>query len=206
MPSISAKEYREAQRKGKSLDELVREAEAKEKRERREEKQREAERKAETGDLFGDDPSEDPPPNGDPTSNLGLVRTRHVREVLVKTFDVNPVGKPRQTRSDKWKKRPCVMRYRAYADAVREQAEGWHVPEHSFRLVFYVEAPKTKQERDGDPHHLKPDIDNLTKAFFDALEDEDKYIWDCRTTAYWTKMNQGKIEVWEIHEADSIDS
>ena len=196
MPSISAAEYQAAVQNGDSLSQLVREAEAREEKER--ERAQEAESTPKTDDLSEDDPTDAPSPNR-PT------RARHVREELDRTFDVNPVGKPRQTQQDKWKKRPCVMRYRAYADTVKAQAKDWTVPEHGFRLVFHVEAPKTKQERAGTPHHLKPDIDNLTKAFFDALEDEDKYIWDCRTTAYWTKMDEGKIEVWTIHEIDSLD-
>ena len=115
-----------------------------------------------------------------------------------KTFDVNPVGKPRQTRSDKWKERPCVMRYRDFCDQVVYQAEGWDIPKSDLRIVFYVEAPKTKQERAGDPHHLKPDVDNLLKAFFDALEDEDKYIYDVWASAYWCKMGNGHIDVYTL--------
>jgi len=37
----------------------------------------------------------------------------------MKEYKITPVPKPRQTRSDKWKQRPCVMRYRAFADEVR---------------------------------------------------------------------------------------
>ena len=33
---------------------------------------------------------------------------------------VTPVSKPRMTQRDKWKKRPCVLRYRAYCDALRK--------------------------------------------------------------------------------------
>ena len=35
-------------------------------------------------------------------------------------IDITPVAKPRQTRSDVWKKRPCVVKYRQFADDLRE--------------------------------------------------------------------------------------
>ena len=39
-------------------------------------------------------------------------------------FVVNgrPAPKPRMTQSDRWKQRPCVLRYREYADAIRAAA------------------------------------------------------------------------------------
>lgn len=208
MPSISSKEYRDALEKGIPIHELLKEKERKEKEREKKEKEPPA------------DPAPVPPaePGGDGRAvapdtpdapekpSVGLERVRYVREVLDKVFEVNPVGKPRQTQQDKWKKRPCVMRYRAFADAVRAQADEWSVPKSRFRLVFHVEAPKTKQDRAGDPHHLKPDIDNLTKAFFDALEDEDKYIHDVRATAYWCKAGDGRIEVFTLHETDFLDT
>lgn len=33
----------------------------------------------------------------------------------MKIYDITPIGKPRMTRADKWKQRPPVMRYRAFA-------------------------------------------------------------------------------------------
>ena len=35
-------------------------------------------------------------------------------EVNVKVYDITPMGKPRMTRADKWKKAPEVLRYRAF--------------------------------------------------------------------------------------------
>ena len=39
-------------------------------------------------------------------------------------YDITPCPKPRQTQSDKWKKRPPVLRYRAFADEVRLKIKG----------------------------------------------------------------------------------
>jgi len=205
MPSLTSKEFREAQDKGIPIAQVLKEKERKKKQEAEKKAEQEAAEKA--ADKSAAPPAESPRPQAPLPIDLerGAARTRHVREVLDKVFEINPVGKPRQTQQDKWKKRPCVVRYRAYADAVRAQAGGWSVPTDGFRIVFHVEAPKTKQDRAGDAHHLKPDIDNLTKAFFDALEDEDKYIWDCRSTAYWCKMGEGRIQVFTIHETDALD-
>ena len=36
-----------------------------------------------------------------------------------KVIRIDPVAKPRQTKSDKWKQRPSVMKYRAFADEFR---------------------------------------------------------------------------------------
>jgi hypothetical protein len=40
---------------------------------------------------------------------------------FVDIANLKPVPKPRQTRSDKWKQRPCVMAYRTFADELRLQ-------------------------------------------------------------------------------------
>ena len=89
-----------------------------------------------------------------------------------------PVPKPRQTRSDKWKQRSCVMRYRAFADECRlfdiNVINGC-------KIVFEIPMPKSwskkkKKLMDGKPHTQRPDIDNLLKALMDATLPEDSHI------------------------------
>lgn len=104
------------------------------------------------------------------------------------------------TRSDKWKQRPTVLRYRAFADELRYNAGLWKMPRAGIFLQFYIPMPRTwtkkdKARYDGEPHMDKPDIDNLIKAFFDALHTEDKTIWDIRASKRWA--TEGRIEVWE---------
>ena len=93
---------------------------------------------------------------------------------------ITPVPKPRQTRADKWKKRPSVVRYRAFADEVR-----YLLPrDHDFNgcdIEFIIPMPKSwskkkRYETNGSPHTQKPDLDNLLKALLDAHTDDDSGI------------------------------
>ena len=118
---------------------------------------------------------------------------------LIKTFLVNPIGKPRMTRADTWKKRPAVQRYWAYKDILARQRKGFVIPESDFQIIFYLLMPKSwnhkkKAEMLDMPCKNKPDIDNVLKGFFDCLCREDKQIWDVRATKIWAE--KGKIEVY----------
>ncbi len=109
-----------------------------------------------------------------------------------------PVPKPRMTRSDAWKKRPAVVRYFAFKDELRGLVRGSLEPDVS--LVFYLPMPKSWSEKKrvamcGSPHQKKPDIDNLIKAFLDALCDDDSYVYAIRAEKYWAY--DGKIVLTE---------
>jgi Holliday junction resolvase RusA-like endonuclease len=110
---------------------------------------------------------------------------------------VTPCPKPRMTRSDKWNKRPAVLRYRAFCDAIRAAAEeqSFTLPDSHFHITFYLPIPKThlKRELEGKPHQQKPDVDNLTKAIFDALCKQDQVIWDYRSTKLYS--SEPRIEI-----------
>ena len=102
-------------------------------------------------------------------------------------YPVTPVTKPRQTKSDKWKQRPCVLQYRAFADEVRYRrlrvANGDHV---TFVLPMPMSwSGKRRAEFVGKPHKQTPDVDNLAKALLDALFGNDSHIWDIRLTKVW---------------------
>jgi len=97
----------------------------------------------------------------------------------MRRYDVTPCAKVRQTQSDKWKQRPCVMRYRAFADQMRaakcELKDGDAV-------VFVIAMPdswsqKKRAQHDGRPHRSKPDLDNLLGGLMDAImPDSDSHI------------------------------
>lgn len=111
---------------------------------------------------------------------------------------VTAVPKPRQTRSDKWQKRPAVMRYRAYADELR--LRNVSMPESGAHVVFILPMPQSwkpikRAMMDGRPHQQKPDSDNLLKALMDALKKEDAGVWDVRVSKYWGET--GKIYISE---------
>ncbi len=103
-------------------------------------------------------------------------------------YDITPVPKPRMTRADRWKKRPCTERYWAFKDEVRRLKI--EVPESGSHIIFVIAMPKSwskkkKHEFDGKPHQQRPDKDNLEKALLDAIFDEDCQIWDSRVTKVW---------------------
>ena len=110
----------------------------------------------------------------------------------MKTIDIVPVPKPRMTRSDKWKKRDCVVRYRAFCDELRLKLK--ELPE-DLDIVFYLPMPNTwsikkKKEMAGQPHKQKPDIDNLLKAILDAMLDDDSGIWKVKAEKRWARSGQ----------------
>lgn len=94
-------------------------------------------------------------------------------------YELTPVPKPRQTRADVWKKRPSVLRYRAFADEARRLGVS---VQNGDRITFHLAMPASwsKAKRaamDGQPHQQRPDIDNLLKAVMDAVLPEDCSIW-----------------------------
>lgn len=100
----------------------------------------------------------------------------------IQIIDVEPMGKPTLTSSDRWRKRPAVLRWRAYADLLR-----LHRPTLPDRFValFCFTMPSswstTKQAKHlGQPKTTKPDYDNCLKALADALNAHDETIHDGR--------------------------
>ena len=117
-------------------------------------------------------------------------------------FDVVPVAAPRMNRADRWKKRPCVVRYFEYRDQVRALAaeQGFALAEE-FLLWFQVPMPKSWSQRRkrmmfGEPCRSKPDVDNLAKGFFDCFG-EDKHVWSVQITKTW--HDKGGIVVTAPH-------
>ena len=115
---------------------------------------------------------------------------------MKREYNIIPVSKPRQTRSDRWKKRPSVMKYRAFADEVR--ANKIIIPSGGAHITFIIPFPvsyskRKKKKLNGKPHFVKKrnDIDNLQKALMDAIFDDDSHIWDIRCTKLWGY--EGKI-------------
>ena len=87
----------------------------------------------------------------------------------------DPIGKPRQTRRDRWRQRPCVMEYRHWADRLREVVgtlpEG---PPVRVDITAHFAIPPSwsaarKAAAAGKAHQHKPDLDNIVKAVLDAL-------------------------------------
>ena len=112
-------------------------------------------------------------------------------------YPITPVPKPRQTKRDKWAKRPCVMQYRAFADEVRLRRV--HIDtENGSQIIFTLPMPKSwsKKKRaamNGKPHQQVPDKDNLEKALLDAVLKKDEMVWNTHSKKVWGE--RGSIEV-----------
>lgn len=114
------------------------------------------------------------------------------------TFNIKPVPKPRMTRSDVWRKRPSVVRYREYKDELKRQAVNFSLPE-SFTVTFGIQVPdsystKKKELSIGRPHQLKPDIDNLLKGLMDCFLEEDCKVWNVTAKKIWARKGFIHIE------------
>lgn len=101
---------------------------------------------------------------------------------VIRVVIIDPMGAVRQSRRDAWDPSPAVARYRAYRDELRLKIGKFKLgPELPF-IRFYLPMPKSwsqkkRTEMGGQPHQSKPDLDNLIKAFKDALAVEDAHVW-----------------------------
>lgn len=108
-----------------------------------------------------------------------------------------PVPKPRMTQRDKWKKRPIVMRYRAFCDVLNlvNNRLGGRLKEiletGEVRMVFFLPIPKSINQKEGDPHQVRPDIDNFIKAVFDAVCEDDAHIYEVKARKQYTEAQPG---------------
>lgn len=96
-----------------------------------------------------------------------------------------------------------LEKYNDYKDSLRSIAERlqFAIPEQGMNITFYIPMPKSwkpwqKEVMNSTLHRSKPDIDNLTKAFFDAILKEDKKIGHLSSISkIWTNKEKGWIEV-----------
>jgi hypothetical protein len=117
---------------------------------------------------------------------------------------VTPMGKPRMTRSDKWKRRDCVTRYWEFGDRLREYLT--EIPQPCL-MVFVYPMPKSwsKQKREamkGQKHENTPDLDNFEKALLDSLYQNDSHIWNVHHIKIWGE--EGKILIKSLEFDESL--
>ena len=125
-------------------------------------------------------------------------------------FKVKPNTKPRMTRSDVWKNDPyhpnpksrqrkCVTQYYKYKEELNAEAiDSGYLVTPELDLVFFIPMPvswskKKKQEMLGMPHQQTPDIDNLLKAFMDALCTQDNFVHTVKAKKIWA--TEGRIQI-----------
>lgn len=95
-----------------------------------------------------------------------------------------------------------LERYNQYKiDLLAEaKAKQFTHPEQGACITFYIPMPKTwrkfqKETMAWKMHQSKPDLDNLLKAYFDALLVEDKGICHYEARKVWVDFPIGWIEI-----------
>jgi Holliday junction resolvase RusA-like endonuclease len=113
-----------------------------------------------------------------------------------------PCPKPAMKASDRWRKRPCVLRYWAWCDLCRMCAKAAGCPEDAgevarFSIVCYFAPPEGKkyESRIGQPHLHRPDASNLLKAGEDALFKNDEKLSSVASEKFWGKVSRTEITV-----------
>jgi Holliday junction resolvase RusA-like endonuclease len=135
---------------------------------------------------------------------------------ITKTIDITPIGKPRMTQRDKWKKRPCVVKYRAFADELRAKVGPIEGKPSCVSWIAYIPMPKSWSKKKREAMHLqlhdqKPDRDNIDKAILDTLFEDDKSIAAGEIVKVWTDKPVGRIHLvikyghlWELSEVKAL--
>ena len=116
-------------------------------------------------------------------------------------YRIIPIAKPRMTRRDKWldPPRPRVKRYWDFCNWCK--LEKVALPCYGAHVTFILPLPeslskKTKKTRNGKPHTIRPDLDNLIKSLSDAIYENDSVIYDIWATKIWGY--EGKIIIDDI--------
>ena len=110
----------------------------------------------------------------------------------MKKIKITPTAKPRMTRADTWKKRPCVVKYWAYKDELRRLIEENDIKiDEEIYLEFYIPMPKSwskkkKELLNNKEHKQRPDIDNLVKGVMDSLFNEDSHVHTIYAKKIWS--------------------
>lgn len=115
-----------------------------------------------------------------------------------------PMGKPRMTRRDKWAKRDVVVRYRAYADAIRAACGPVPADPVGVAVLAYIAMPaswseKKKSRMDGTPHQAKPDYDNIIKSIGDSLFDDDSVLCAGSCVKFWCREGHERTVVTVVY-------
>jgi Holliday junction resolvase RusA-like endonuclease len=112
------------------------------------------------------------------------------------------MGSVRKTRSDKWKKRKCVLDEYTFRDEIKKKCELLKLTDNIYLDVF-IKMPdsysdKKKRSLYDKPHNQKPDWDNIAKCIQDTLAKDDKTIYFGVVRKRWAFVNKiiiGNIEV-----------
>ena len=112
------------------------------------------------------------------------------------TLNIIPIGKPRMTGGDRANYRKPVIDYWEYKRELNKLVNetDFKIGNELNNIIFVPKSYSVKKrlELEGKPHLLRPDLDNLLKAFQDSLLDNDSCIHTYRNISkVWG--NEGKI-------------
>lgn len=103
--------------------------------------------------------------------------------MILQEFKIDPMGAVRMNQSRASQHTPAAERYGVYKQQLRLMARmaKYEVPAVlSLRFVVAMPASWSGRKRvvmNGQPHQSRPDLDNLVKAFKDALCADDAFVW-----------------------------
>lgn len=112
------------------------------------------------------------------------------------------MGKPTMTRADAWKQRDCVLRYRAWCDALRRVIP--NPPPAETVNTLWVTARFAMPDQWGKKRkaatletlrRIKPDGDNILKSICDALWDQDQKLGDIFISRKWGIVDETSIVI-----------
>lgn len=113
---------------------------------------------------------------------------------------IKPKPAPRITHQGRFTK--AAFSYYAYKEYIQMYCKANEfVISEKVKITFYIPigksiSKKEKSNRLGNPHKLKPDLDNLCKGVWDALATEDGYIHYAILQKVWSA--KGKIIIENI--------
>lgn len=118
------------------------------------------------------------------------------------TIPGQPVSKPRMTRQDHWRKRPCVEKFWKWKALALSSVpiQPTLSVYREVHFVAYLRIPssypkKKKSSLSGQPHLGRMDSDNILKALMDSLFKQDKYIWKFSGEKRWEDEKGPRLEV-----------
>jgi Holliday junction resolvase RusA-like endonuclease len=107
-----------------------------------------------------------------------------------------PMPAPRMTQSDRWKKRPCVLRYFEYRDRIQQVVGDLPTVPPVITLEFHIAMPEKSWSKkkmaamNGMQHCQRPDADNFCKACLDSLFLNDGGVSDLTIRKRWCYAGQ----------------
>ena len=110
---------------------------------------------------------------------------------------------PRQTQADKWQKRPCVVKWRNFANSLMAEAAKAGPLGDCKRLDAKIWLPfpatyskKKRAELAGCGHRQKADADNCLKGIAAAGFKRDEGIFDMRVRKFWDDGQGPRLELY----------